>query len=52
MKKDIFDQACENNAEMEKTIDRTNFPAQDAADPKQEWWLSVKYPDSPYESDR
>lgn len=52
MKKDIHNQACENNAEVEKKLQQASVPAEESADANREWWLSVKYSDSPYESDR
>ena len=52
MKKDIYNQNCENNAEVEKNQEPVSIPAEEAKDENREWWLSVKYPDSGYESDR
>ena len=52
MKKEIKNQACENNAEVEKELEQVSVPAVEAKDENREWWLSVKYPDSGYESDR
>ena len=52
MKKDIYNQNCENNAEVEKNQDQVSVPAEEAKDENREWWLSVKYSDAPYESDR
>jgi hypothetical protein len=52
MKKEIKNQACENNAEVEKDLEQVSVPAEEAKDENREWWLSVKYSDSPFESDR
>ena len=52
MKKDIHNQNCENNAEVEKKQETVSIPAEEAKDEKREWWLSVKYSDSSSESDR
>ena len=52
MKKDIHNQNCENNTEVEKNQEPVSIPAEEAKDENQEWWLSVKYPDSGYDSDR
>ena len=52
MKKEIQNQACENNAEVEKDLEQVSVPAEEAKDENREWWLSVKYSDSPFESDR
>lgn len=52
MKKDIYNQNCENNAEVEKNPAPVSVPAEEAKDENREWWLSVKYSDSTCESDR
>ena len=52
MKKDIHNQNCETNTEVEKNQEPVSIPAEEAKDENREWWLSVKYPDSGYESDR
>ena len=52
MKKEIKNQACDNNAEVEKDLEQVSVPAEESVDANREWWLSVKYSDSPYESDR
>ena len=52
MKKEIQNQTCENNAEVERNLEQATVSAQDSADEEQEWWLSVKYPDSASESER
>lgn len=52
MKIDTQNQAFENNAEVEKNPEQVSASAKDTAKPEQDWWRSVKYPDSACESDR
>ena len=52
MKIDTQNQSSENNSEVEKNQEPVSIPAEEAKDENREWWLSVKYPDSGYESDR
>ena len=52
MNKDTNNLTCENNAEVEKSLEQVSAPAENVTDEKREWWLSVKYPDSACESER
>ena len=52
MKIDTQNQLSENNTEVEKNPEQVNASAKDTAKPEQDWWRSVKYPDSACESDR
>jgi hypothetical protein len=52
MKIDTQNQSSENNSEVEKNPEQVSASAKDTVKPEQDWWRSVKYPDSACESDR
>ena len=52
MKKEIYNQASESNAEREKAPEQERLPAKESEGAEQEWWNAAKYSDSSSESDR